>query len=212
MPRIFGFSLLLAAPLSIRGLSEILKFMKVKEERKHLLAFSLFLFILFAFNYGIIANLVNSVTGEVKDMSLYTPIETILKSNDLDFKRLAYWEFNCESDSTFNAVKWFFIHQNPNKSIFADFIVHDNHFFDLYLPNKYGGKTIHNLIQPKKGNIEYILKGRKLEHGYIFLAYHNIWDDFIYVNKTYYKTSDYLNVFEGANRVYDSGGGRIYWE
>jgi len=89
--------------------------MGIKEERKHLLAFSLYLFILFAFTYGIVANTVNAVTGEAKDMSLQgTFKEKILESDNLRFKRLIYWEW--QPDSTYKAVGWFFIHQYPNES------------------------------------------------------------------------------------------------
>ena len=53
------------------------------------------------------------------------------------------------------------------------------------------------------------------KEGYIFLASHNIHDDFTYVwDKTkgqiFYRTSDYHKIFRNMNKVYDSGGGIVY--
>jgi len=213
MPRIFGFSLLLSAPLTIWGLAEVLKLMGIKEERKHLLAFSLYLFILFAFTYGIVANTVNAVTGEAKDMSLQgTFKEKILESDNLRFKRLIYWGW--QPDSTYKAVGWFFIHQYPNETLFVDSLVSDSHLFTLHLPREYGGKIICNLTQPKVKSIENVLKS-EIRNGYVFLAYHNLHDNFIYVadkkgNEIYYRTSNYRWIFEKMSKIYDSGGGAFY--
>ena len=212
MPRIFGFSLLLTAPLAIWGSSEILRMIGIKEERKHLLAFSIYLFILFAFTYGFIANSINIITGGAKDISLYGNIkEKILEGDNIYFKRLIYWRW--QPDSTYKAVKWFFIHQHPNEVLFVDSLILDSHLFTLHLPREYGGK-ICNLTQPKVKNIENILKG-ETRLGYVFLAYHNLRDNFIYVadkkgNEFYYRTSDYRWIFEKMSKIYDSSGGAFY--
>jgi len=212
MPRIFGFSLLLTAPLAMWGLSEILKLMSVKDERKHLLVFAAFLFVLFAFNYGIVANTINAVTGEARDMSLCgTFKEKILESDNVHFKRLIYWGW--EPDSTIKATAWFFIHQDPERRIYVDSLVADSHLFTLHLPREYGGKIVCNLTQPRTSGIEKVLKSG-VRDGYVFLAYHNIHDNFIFVvdkkrNEIYYKTSDYQDIFGKMNMIYNSGGGVI---
>ena len=144
MPRIFGFSLLLIAPLAILGLSEILRMIRVKDERKHLHVFSIYLFILFAFTYGFIANSINAITGEIKDMALYGNIkEKMLESDNIYFKRLIYWGW--QPDSTYKAIGWFFVHQHPNEVLFIDYLVLDSHLFTLHIPKEYGGRIICNL-------------------------------------------------------------------
>ena len=221
--RIFGFSLLLTAPLAILGLSEILRIIGVKEERKYLLAFSIYLFILFAFTYGFVANSINAITGEVKDMALYGNIrEKILESDNIYFKRLIYWDiylysidyWDWQPYSTYKAIGWFFVHQHPNEVLFVDSLVLGSYLFTLLLPREYGGVIVCNLTQPKVKNIGNILKG-EVEMGYIFLAYHNLHDNFIYVvdkkgNEFYYRTSDYRWVFEKISKIYDSSGGAFY--
>jgi uncharacterized membrane protein len=211
MPRIFGFSLLLTAPLAIQGLSEILRLAKVREE-KRLLVFSIFLFILFAFNYGIVANTINTVMGEAVDMSLQGTFRgKILEGNNLDFKRLVYWSW--QPDSTIESAKWLFSYCNPAKHTYIDWIVADTHLLELQLPKEYGGKVLHNLTRPALASIEDVLVG-KAKEGYVFLASHNVRDDFIYVidstgSEKYYRLSDYHHIFDGINKVYDSGGGEI---
>lgn len=215
MPRILGFSLLFTAPLAIWGLSEVLRFLHIKE--KNLLFFSIYLFILFAFASGIVANTINAITGEVKDMSLISVLpnavfkENIMECDNLHFKRLIYWGW--EPDSTIKATAWFFIHKNPERRIYVDSLVADSHLFTLHLPREYGGKIVCNLTQPRTSGIEKVLKGG-VRDGYVFLAYHNIHDNFIFVvdrkgNETYYKTSDYQNIFGKMNMIYNSDGGVI---
>jgi len=211
MPRIFGFSLLLAAPLAVQGLSEILRLVKVREE-KRLLVFSIFLFMLFAFNYGIVANTINTVMGEAVDMSLHgTFREKILEGNNLDFKRLVYYVW--QPDSTFESAKWLFSYCNPAERTYIDSIIADTHLLELQLPKEYGGKVLHNLTQPALASIKDVLAG-KAKEGYVFLASHNIRDDFICVvdptrSEKYYRLSDYHHIFDGISKVYDSGGGEI---
>ena len=213
MPRIFGFSLLLTAPLALWGLSKILMIVKVKNDRMHLLAFSTYLFTLFAFTYGFVANSINAITGEIKDMALYGNIkEKMLESDNIYFKRLIYWGW--QPDSTYKAVGWFFIHYYPNKMLFVDSLVLDSHLFTLHIPKEYGGVIVCNLTQPNVKSIEDVLKD-KVRMGYVFLAYHNLHDNFIYVadmkgNEFYYRTSNYKWIFEKMNKIYDSCGGTFY--
>jgi len=75
----------------------------------------------------------------------------------------------------------------------------------LPLPKEYGGKIVCNLTQPRTGGIEKVLRGG-VRDGYVFLAYHNIHDNFIFVaekkgNETYYKTSDYQDIFGKMNMI-----------
>jgi hypothetical protein len=211
MPRIFGFSLLLSSTLSIKGLSEILRSMRVR--RKHLLGLSVFLFILCAFTYGIVANSINSFTGEVRDMSLYgTPEKRIMESDNLEFKRLVYWGY--EPYSTVRAAKWFLENQNPEKGhVYTDSLVMDGALLRSVLPKEYGGRTVSNLTQPSFGSIQTVLEGEQIT-GYVFLSYHNIIDNFIYIakvgNATFYRTSDYLDLFNENEKIYDNGAGEIY--
>jgi len=86
--------------------------------------------------------------------------------------------------------------------------------FTLHLPREYGGKIICNLTQPKVKSIENVLKS-EIRNGYVFLAYHNLHDNFIYVadkkgNEIYYRTSNYRWIFEKMSKIYDSGGGAFY--
>jgi len=213
MPRIFGFSLLLTAPLSIWGLSEILRLIGIKAERKHLLIFSLYLFILFVFTYGIVANSINIITGEARDLSLHGRIkETILESNNLEFKRFIYWGW--QPDSAFKAASWFFVHQNPNKDVYVDSLIRTCGQptclrLEIVLPREYGGRIISNLTQPKVGKMESILEGN-WRSGYIFLSYHNTRENFIVIGEDIYMTSDFKDIFSQLNKVYDSGGEIIY--
>lgn len=215
MPRILGFSLLLTAPLSVWGLSEILKLMRVKEN-KRLLAFSIYLFILFVFTYGIVANSINAATGEATDMSLYgTFREKILESDNLQFKRLLYWGY--QPDSTIRAAEWLFVYHSPEKVVYRDSLIapgSGSFLLDLQLPKKYGGRIVCNLTQPKTRNIEEVLEGN-VKSGYVFLAHHNIHGNFIFIermkNEYYYRTSDYKDVFNRMNRIYDNPGGIILY-
>ena len=215
--RIFGFSLLLTAPLAIIGFSEVLRVIGHKEERKHLLAFSIYLFILFAFTYGFVANSINFITKDVKDMSLHGNIkEKILESDNIYFKHLIYWDiyFKRQPDSICKAVVWFFIHQRSNEELFVDSLVLGSYLFTLHLPREYSGVIVCNLTQPNVKDIGKILRG-EIREGYVFLAYHNLHDNFIYVadmkgNEFYYRTSNYKWIFEKMNKIYDSCGGTFY--
>lgn len=216
MPRIFGFSLIFTAILAVQGFSELLVPL-VKDNKKSSLLFSLYLIISFAFTYGLVANSLNAVSGNVVDMSLCgTPRNSVLNGDNLDFKRLMYWYWGWQSDSALESARWLFVHHGTGKRVYVDFIVADSHILELtsQLPKEYGGKTLHNLTQPALASIEGVLMGRARE-GYVFLASHNINDDFIYVwdkikGGRYYRTSNYQDIFAYMNKVYDSGGGVTY--
>jgi uncharacterized membrane protein len=212
MPRIFGFSLMLSSTLSIKGLSAIFRLIKVR--RRQLLLFAVFLSTLALFTYGIVANSINVITGEARDMSLYGTFEkSILESNNLEFKRIVYWGY--EPYPTVKSAKWFLEHQSTKVgSVYIDSLLMDSSLLRLSSPREYGKQIITNLTQPSFMDIEILLEGGR-KNGYLFLSYHNIVDDFIYIEKsgnaTFYKTSDYLDAFNSKNiKIYDNGAGEIY--
>jgi uncharacterized membrane protein len=212
MPRIFGFSLMLSSPLSIKGLSEILRLIKVR--RGQLLLFAVLLSTLALFTYGIIANSINVITGEAGDMSLYgTFKKSIQKSDNLEFKRFVYWGY--EPYPTVKSAKWFLEHQSMKVgSVYVDSLLMDSSLLRLSSPREYGKQIVTNLTQPSFMDIEALLEGGR-KNGYLFLSYHNIVDDFIYTEKSgnarFYKTSDYLDAFNSKNiKIYDNGAGEIY--
>ena len=216
--RNMGLSLLLTAPLAVLGFLEMLNFIKISQH-KRLLLFTIYLLILFAFTFGLVANVLNITLGKMMDVPFLGYSERDVITSDLppQFKRSSYTRLylNRLPDSTFEAVKWFFIYQNHDKTIFIDVLL-DRHGVAFYLrvPKEYGGMILHNFTQPRTGSIEKVLSGNPYE-GYVFLAYHNIHDDFIYIedragNPTYFKTSNYHSMFKGMNKIYDSGGGVIY--
>lgn len=216
--RNMGLSLILTAPLVIMGFSEILRPLKVKQT-KRLLLFLVYLLILFAFTFGLVANILNTASGKIVDVPFLGYSEKGITMSELspEFKRSAYARLYLERwpDSTFEAVNWFFAHQKPNETIFADILLYKSAALKIMMPEKYGGEVLHNLVQPQIGSLEKVLIDNRLYKGYIFLAYHNIHDDFLYFedrsgNPIYLKTSNYHDTFEEANKIYDSGGAIIY--
>lgn len=211
MPRIFGFSLMISSTLAVRGLSEILALMRIR--RGHLMAFAVFTSVLALFTYGVIANSINAITGETRDMSLYgTFKESVLKGDNLDFKRLMYWGY--EPYSSVKSAHWLLEHQSTEHwPIYVDSLLIDSSLLRLPLPREYGGKVVTDLTQPALENLGYLLKGER-KSGYLFLSYHNVVDDFICVEEggkaVFYRTSDYAKAFDNNVKVYDNGAGRIY--
>lgn len=214
MPRIFGFSLLLTAPLAVLGVFKLLELIKIGKENR-LLFFSVFLFILFAFTYGIVANSVNYITGELEDRSLHgMERKGMLKTDNLHIKRLVYWGW--QPKSTHETARWIFTYHKLNEPVYRDTLLTGGpgyFLLNLQLPKRYGNEVITSLTQPKLKDIKEVLD-TGMKYGYVFLGNHNVNDNFIYVadetNATYYKTSDYKDVFTKMNKIYANSGGIIY--
>ena len=220
--RIYAISLILTAPFSVVGLSVILKWFNL-DNKKQLVAFSIFLLAFLSFSTGIVANAINFATGDIVDFSICFPtdIKKIQESNNLECKWLVYWTYR--PDSTIEATLWLLKYHNPNKEVYMDSLLLDKPITPLgeeqifpFLSAKYGGKMIFKDMKPP--HIECIrdVLEKKGFNGYVFLGWHNIADDLIILisknEKEFLKTSNYSAIFEtNGSRIYDCGeGGAIY--